>query len=156
MLNAKDRKRFWNRVDIRGIDDCWPWMGARRPKGYGNFRLGGEVLNTSRVVYREFYGDGLYAPDPTSPSQSLTVMHGCDHPWCCNPSHLRLGTNAENMADRLNKGRYRKKLTEKEVLEIRAKYATGEYTYQQLADEYGVSQTTIGEIVNYKIWRHLP
>ena len=164
MLATKNRTRLWDKVDVRGVNDCWPWLASRNADGYGQFSLNGKILGPHRIVYREYYGDGLDEPDPTFPSRSLTVMHDCDHPWCCNPAHLKLGTNAENNQDMVVKGRERHvsgeahgqhKLTSVQILEIREKYATGRYTYLRLADEYGVSDVLIGKIVRREIWRHI-
>jgi hypothetical protein len=85
---------------------------------------------------------------------------------CCNPDHLFLGTNADNMADMHAKGRGRvprrvfrgehnpcARLTERQVSEIRDRYRRGNGI--QLAHEYGVSSATISLIVNGKMWAHV-
>ena len=93
------------------------------------------------------------------------VLHKCDNPACVNPEHLYLGDNEQNMADAsergsLGKGRSpgesnaKSKLTEQEVLEIRAKYEDGA-TQAELAEEYDVSRPNVGKIVRREAWTHL-
>ena len=41
----------------------------------------------------------------------MQVLHRCDEPRCCNPEHLFLGTQSENMADMRRKGRGRNQYT---------------------------------------------
>src|SRR5690606_2829424 len=76
------------------------------------------------------------------------VRHRCDNPPCINPIHLETGTWGDNMKDKVERGRLvvplgssngQAKLTEAKVLEMRSLYASGEYTYRDLADLYGVS-----------------
>lgn len=47
------------------------------------------------------------------------------------------------------------KLTEKDVIEIRERYKTMEWTQKQLADEFKVNATTIRHILNNRTWTHL-
>lgn len=87
--------RFWAKVD-RG-DDCWEWTGIKDPNGYGRCGMFGETL-AHRVAWkltREAIPGGLF------------VLHRCDNPPCCNPDHLFLGTQADNIADMDHKGRRR-------------------------------------------------
>lgn len=93
-------ERFWAKVDkSAGANACWPWTASRSPKGYGKFMLDGTPRVASRLAWQLTFGpieDGFY------------VLHHCDNPSCCNPAHLWLGTKAENNADMIRKGRYKK------------------------------------------------
>jgi hypothetical protein len=89
-------------------------------------------------------------------------MHTCDVRNCIRPAHLRLGTIADNNADRDRKGRHRPlrgetngahKLTAAEVHDIRRRHATGE-TQTALAKEYAVTQANVWLIVNRRKWKH--
>jgi hypothetical protein len=88
---------FWAKV-ARGAD-CWEWGGARNTSGYGWFRFGPDRTPTGahRVAYELSNGP---IPD------GLAVLHRCDNPPCVNPAHLFLGTNQDNVTDKVNKGRH--------------------------------------------------
>lgn len=99
--------------------------------------------------------------------EGLYVRHSCDNPACVNPEHLLLGTQKDNMKDMINRNRQSKgskrfcaKLNEQQVIEIRNLYATGNYTYADLAKMYGLSvvsrsSNTIRYIIARKTWKHL-
>ena len=141
------------------IDDgCWLWKGpwywrykpVKKP-GYGVFYLGGKTVTAHRLMYEYFYG--------ISPGD-LEVCHTCDKTLCVRPSHLFLGTHAENMADMVRKGRAGRqpgeqhwcaKLTEQDVRAIRA----SPKTQTALAEEYGVTQCTINYILVRRTWKHV-
>ena len=92
-------ERFRAKVDERGDDECWLWCGARTKDGYGILsagRRGDPPLRAHRVAYELHYG-----PVP----EGLHVLHTCDNPPCCNPAHLYAGTNAQNIADKVARGR---------------------------------------------------
>jgi HNH endonuclease/Sigma-70, region 4 len=125
---------------------CWIWTAARTHGGYGALWIDGEVKYAHRLVAVIFL-----SLDETS---GHLVMHKCDTPACCNPSHLRVGTHRENMADASAKGRLSKKLRPDDVIEIRRLRAEG-HTQQDLADRYGVSRMTIRQIERRETWRHL-
>ena len=152
MANFKEPRRFWDKVDVGEADECWEWQAGKR-RGYGLFGIHYKMWSSHRVAWILTFG-----PIP----KGLLVCHYCDNRACCNPYHLFLGTNADNLGDAARKGRMLRgeqdgnsKLTEEEVLEIRKMYAEG-YTQQELADEFGVSVSQINNIVNRKNWAWLP
>lgn len=149
-------ERFWEKVEVGPADSCWCWEGGKNPLGYGklNIRHVGWRL-AHRVAWELTCG---VIPD------GLCVLHSCDNPPCCNPSHLRLGTRRDNSNDKVARHRQsyirgekctNAKLTEKQVLEIRRVYATGGIKQIELARRLGVGKTLIGYIVNHKAWKHL-
>jgi len=99
------------------------------------------------------------------PTAGLQVLHRCDTPACVRPDHLFLGTQRNNMADKLAKGRHRfgflsgednpgAKLTVENVAEIRRRYAAPDHPGQWvLAREFGISRSLIQQIVQGKAWR---
>ena len=147
MLKPKDKKRFYAKINKGEPDDCWPWSAGRN-KGYGRFRLNKKLCNAHRIAYLLATGE--------QPG-NLCVLHSCDNRACCNPAHLRLGTYADNMRDKAERGRNPlAKLTEKEVLEILDQLqhpCRGQQS--DLAKKYGVTRQTISLIKVGQTWSHL-
>jgi len=152
-------ERFWTKVDVRGPDECWPWIAYVDRFGYGTIWLEGKKHKAHRVVW-----ELTFAPIP----ERLCCLHKCDSPGCVNPRHLFLGTIAENNADRDEKGRSCKgmnfnvgeqsgmsKLMADQVISIREAYARGGTTQRELAEQYNVSSRAIGLIVSRERWSHL-
>jgi len=146
-------KRFLAKVNK--IDSCWLWTASKNLGGYGYFSFKGKSNLAHRVSYELFVGQ-LH--------EYSLVCHSCDNPSCVNPDHLWLGTNADNIRDMDKKGRRvaprgeavsTSKLTETQVLSIREKYATGEYTQSELGKEFKVRGETISKIVKGTRWAHL-
>jgi hypothetical protein len=81
--------RFWNKVDRRGEDECWLWLGAKKPSGYGNFRAFGRTVLAHRFSCELRHG--------TIPP-GLQVDHLCFEPGCVNPAHLEIVTPQVNGA----------------------------------------------------------
>lgn len=134
-------------------DACWFWRGALGGGGraYGVVQIDGKRYYAHRVAYELFVG-----PIPSG----LHVLHRCDVPRCINPTHLFLGTQVDNNADREAKGRTARgeqtghaKLTAVEVDEIRRRRAAGEKGVV-LAREFGVRPTTICAIHKGRHWFH--
>jgi len=136
--------RFWSKVSTRGDDDCWPWEGAPNNKGYGQFSipsgLGGK-LRTRFVLSHRMAFKLWYGRDPTE-----NLLHTCDTPLCCNPTHLIEGTQKQNLEDMRKKNRDahgerhpQSKLTDAQVEEIRV---CGD-SAAELSSRYGVSLTLI-------------
>ncbi len=96
-------ERFWAKVDSRSPHECWEWQAGRHSRGYGIFYLTG---HTQILAHRL----ALALATGTIP-EGAYALHSCDNPPCCNPNHLRWGTQAENMHDAASRGRARPGLT---------------------------------------------
>lgn len=140
---------------IRLESGCLVWTGGKSPKGYGFIRDGRKMLSTHRAAFVLANGP---IPD------GLHVLHSCDRPSCVNPAHLRLGTNAENNADMMAKGRNRQprgesngvsRITGEIASAMRARYTLGE-SLVCLARAYGIDHTTVSRVVRRVTWRHVP
>lgn len=130
---------------------CHLWTAACNPKGYGHIKWEGVVWLVHRLTWVNANG-----PIP----EGMLVCHHCDNPACVNPSHLFLGTNDDNMADKQTKGRQafnrgmlngRAKLTDAQVRVIRA----DPRTRSAIAREYGVTPTLISQICRGIRWPHV-
>lgn len=138
-------QRFWSRVAIGAPGDCWYWTGRMHRDGrYGNARISGRDLLAHRAAF--LLANGSLTP-------RMDVMHSCDHPLCCNPSHLLEGTHAENMADMAAKGRAVSpqnvgrwdgfaKITSAQAEEMIAKYLAGA-KIKTLARHYSIDPATV-------------
>lgn len=162
--SVRDQMRFWSRVDVRGPNECWPWTrsqagsGRKLGRGYGSAWINGAA---AKAHHAALILSGVEIGE-------LHVLHTCDYPPCCNPSHLFLGTHQENMADRQRKGRCHtgpspwcrgerhvgSKLTTGQVEEIRRRRASGE-PGRALAAEYGVSEALVCCLCKGKRWAWL-
>lgn len=97
----KLRRRFWAKVDRRGPKECWPWIGAQQPRGYGNI---GIVRNGKRESIGAHCISFELNTGPIGDGQ--IVAHLCDNPNCVNPRHLLSATTAFNALDCITKGRW--------------------------------------------------
>ncbi len=149
---------FAQRVRVLA-NGCWEWTGTKVGAGYGRVCFGGRHQLSHRLVYR-------LCVAPVTKTQE--VCHNCpggDNPACCNPAHLWVGTHTDNMRDCEAKGRNSHpgrrgeqsgtaKLTEVDVREIRRRVAAGE-NGRVIAEEKGISRTTVSQIANRLRWGHL-
>lgn len=161
--------RFWSRVEIQGPHDCWPWRSTVfADSGYGRFNLADSSIGSHRVAWSLAFEQKI--------PKGLYVIHSCDNPPCCNPTHLRLGTPQDNMDDKMDRGRHRvlrgeahprtgvvvhpgedtptAKVTLIGVKAIVDLYKTGCYSQKELGRRFGISQTQVSRIVTGKQWRH--
>lgn len=147
-------ERFWDKVDIKADDECWPWKGAADNKGRGRINIKGKAVIVTHVALQL---DNRPRPNP--PFENALHNFNC-HPSCCNPKHLRWGTQKENMQDKVLAGnsshsfgtaKRKSNLTDQDVLDIRA----STLTRSALAKLYNLSSRSIWEIAKRRSWRHL-
>lgn len=150
-LRAPLWDRLWDKTMRDGNTTCIWWTGSVNRDGYGTIRSGKSVFKAHRAAYEIAVG-----PVPNG----MCVLHRCDNPGCVNPEHLFLGTQAENMADAVYKGRHKtpkvrgeahanSKLTEEQVIAIRA----SQCSQKSIAKQFGITQSNVSQIKNGKRWK---
>jgi hypothetical protein len=134
--------RFWAKVQVRDFDACWYWTAHLNASGYGV--IGNEFGRSElahRVAWRLQVGP--------IPAEAL-VCHHCDVTFCVNPRHLFIGTDALNTLDRVLKGRPAHgpgPLPTAVLVGAVERYQSGGISQQALADELGVSQSFLSEVI---------
>ena len=129
--------RFWSKISRGGPDECWPWMKGRNDQGYGIIRISGRNHRAHRKSLE------LKLGRPIRPGAQ--VLHSCDNPPCCNPAHLREGTQPENMQDMQVRGRRVNRNTKLDPQQVAALIAAPG-TQEQVARQFGVSQSNVSMI----------
>ena len=109
---------------------CWIWPLNKDRDGYGRTHYLGKEMFTHRLAYQLWVG-------PLE--RGKVIMHMCDNPPCCNPSHLKQGTKNGNA-----------KLTEYQVLKIREWYPS--MSQDELSKIFNISRVQIRKIINFKNW----
>lgn len=125
--------------------DCLIWTGAATRDGYGVLTIGRRQFRAHRIAYEAAHGEQ---------ADGRLVCHRCDRPRCVAPSHLFLGSAAENTQDMIAKGRAgivrgldhpACKISPQQRDQIRADRARG-VSLASLADAHGVVFQTISAI----------
>ena len=142
--------RFVDKVrPVNDPNECWIWEGAVGSDGYGRVRRKGATFSAHRYSYELFKG-----PVP----EELCVMHRCDVPLCVNPTHLCLGTKADNTQDMLEKkraGNTVHKLSYDKVQEVRALLRKG-VTKREISERFDICRSTVQDIESGSTWAEDP
>lgn len=147
-------KQAWiEAASVSATDECidWPWGNTGGIRGgYGFIRRNGR----NRLVH-VLVGEIVLGPKP----DGMEAAHSCGRRVCANPRHLRWATPKENQGDRIEHGTNLMgdqhpgaKLTWYAVHWIRSLYATGDYSYEELSEMFGVAGSTIGKIIRRERW----
>jgi hypothetical protein len=168
-LSPKAIARFYSKVGPERPDGCRDWNGSFDGQSYGRFKARPHPMpiRAHRIAYFLHYGVDPYP---------LRICHTCDRPSCVEPSHLWAGTDADNVADKVKKGRCPRgdnhpfrihperiphgeahcnaKLTQEDVDNIRVLYRCIGYTQYEIADMYELSQSYVGRIVRNQAWKN--
>jgi hypothetical protein len=110
--------RFWAKVDRKSPSECWPWLAHVNPcGGYGQFKIDGRTERAHRVAFVLATGQSI---------SGYVVRHWCHNAPCCNPAHLKRGTQQQNVRDAIAARRhcltnlqYRKHVRNGSMLEAR-------------------------------------
>lgn len=96
-------KRFLDKTEYVG--ECLIWCACKLPSGYGLFKLNGKTTLAHRAAW--IINNGKI-------EGNLMVLHHCDNPSCVNVEHLYLGDAKQNMADKVNRNRFKNGQSEKQ------------------------------------------
>lgn len=119
---------------INKTEECWEWVAFLTKTGYGFFAVRpGKRALSHRVAYELYKG-----PIP----KGMFVCHTCDNRKCVNPAHLFLGTNADNMADMVRKGRALKKITLQDKIII----ALDSRPMTHIAKDFNISEAYVRKL----------
>lgn len=164
-ITKKDVARFWSRVNVGDDNSCWYWNNATHSFGYGYININGKNYLSHRIALI-IWNDGKVEKDKF-------VLHSCNNPACCNPNHLRWGTQKENINDCIKAGRKTNPprnginppihygtdnnnaiMDEKKVLNLREDWSN-KMEAKQLSKKYGIAISTVYQIINFKSWRQV-
>lgn len=157
MEKKKAKEKLLERSEKDAETECLEWQGATDSCGYGHIIVNGKQLLTHRLSYRVHKQEIV---------DGMQINHKCHNECCINPDHLYMGTQKENVNDAVQAGNYvsnfgvgedhiYSELCEQDVIEMREKYETGDYTHKELAEEYGVNINTAGEAIRGDTWAHV-
>jgi hypothetical protein len=127
-------------------EECWEWPWSKNQYGYGNVGIDGKTKRVHILACEHAHG-----PMPEPGMYAAHEPEVCHNPACFRPDHLRWATAKENTADRKIDGTHREPALPPQQAEfIRNLYSLGKWTQQELADIYGVAQSVIWRIINFK------
>lgn len=149
--DRKVMERFVDKVDIKGDDECWEWLGGIDKDGYGKFKINGKDIRAHRASWLIHDGE--------IPSGSF-VLHNCDNPSCVNPKCLFLGTSKGNSFDREMKDRenhtsgerYINQTTTWEIVDNLRNDAMNGMTQKELVEKYKIIKQSVSRIINNEQW----
>jgi hypothetical protein len=154
--------RLWQNIKVGRASQCWPWHSASTTRGYGVIY---NNISRKKVLAHRAAWIVTNGPIPDGEgAHGTVVMHTCDNRLCCNPAHLRLGTQADNIHDMEAKGRRKHGVRSGErhhgtvltAADVRKIRAVGDPKLdQQLADKFGMAASSIKQVRLRRTWKHI-
>lgn len=161
--------RFWEKVNRRGEDECWNWIGATTETQPGKlhskramFAVDGKTDYACRVLWRMSNGE---IP------KGMWVLHECDNSICINPKHLYLGTPKQNTHDMIDRGRFRwqrypkkpkppkhprvRKLSESDVGEILRLRLSERKKLLEIARLFNINPSDVSRIMRGQLYKDI-
>lgn len=145
------------KINVDHSTGCWNWKFYRTDDGYGRLSYKGKLRLAHRLS-KYLYGEISWK---TFKDSNVVAMHLCDNPPCIRPDHVRMGTQRENIKDRVSKGRctrgerkWSAKVTESQVREIRNMRTAG-IDFPIIAQKFKISPVTVKQIVYRRKWKHV-
>lgn len=147
------------RCEINTKTQCWEWKKyinhARYGYGSAYYKKFKKVIPAHRLMMIAIHGD----------LKKFHVCHHCDNTKCINPNHLFLGTQKDNMVDKVKKNRqnipkgvdnHRSILSEQDVYSIRKliQYIPL-FSTNEIGRMFGVNGAAVRNIMYGKSWKHL-
>src|SRR5688572_26766007 len=129
---ATDKSRY----TLDGVSGCWNWNGAKLRSGHGIVKVCRKPVMAYRVFFIFFVGTIAFG---------LQLHHRCENPSCVNPAHLVALTRGDH-------ARLHAKLNHEKAAEIRRVYNRSGLTQREIAERFGVSQTTISCVLTGRTW----
>lgn len=149
---------FWQKVDRRGIDECWNWTGQLDQNGYGRMKWNAPDGSSQLIICSRF----SFLLHNGWISVGLVIRHSCDNPACVNPKHLIAGTQTENNQDRTDRNRHARgatypnsKLTDDIVREIRRLHTEERMEFKEMGKRFGVAADTCRKVARFRSWIHV-
>jgi len=151
-MKQKTKEHLYRFIKNFNSIECWEFQGWIHPiSGYGIIKLNRKRFFAHRYSFEVHYGIFDY---------SLKICHKCDNTRCVNPNHLFIGTQKDNMQDKVSKNRQNQKethhnvkLTTEEVKEIRKACSSKIFSHSRIASFFGVRRETISKIHQGIRWK---
>jgi len=158
----KTPHQFWKKVDVRGPEECWPWLGRLNECGNAQWYWRGELRLIHHIAVELCFGVAIPRRTRSIGSRGMIVRHSCDLPHCANPFHLLTGTQLQNVRDMISRGRAcrgsrhpKAKLNETIVRRIRRRFTNGGVMKRELAEENHIDPSAVSRIISNKIWKNV-